>query len=189
MTDTKAPAVGVSILKNLGGNAQITLQTFYPQDATSAEADSIIDALVFRVNRQGAMAEIPDLQEELTKHEKTAAQFDEDFARVEAEFQHAQAARVVEAKTLEVDRKKIHDEAYAEHAKSGRQTAFEPRGHVKQILSRHDAALSRLTSEIEKAQAERDQAVNNLNISRERYAAEIARLKSEISKRTALLGN
>lgn len=186
---TAAPAIGISVTMNLGGDRQMVLQTFFPQEGSDAEANALTDRLVGIAERQKARCDIPDLQAELTKHERTLAQFLEDLARIDHEHTKKQAERAVEIETLVAQRKDVFEAAYAAHTKSGRSAqAFEPKGATASRLRAHDGAIAKIKTEMEKAEAERAVAVQNLQISINRYGDEIGRLNRDIDKRRLLLG-
>jgi hypothetical protein len=180
------PAVGVSITANLNGDRQIVLQTHFAGDATAAEKNAAVDGLNAVVDRAKAKYEIVDLEAKLADLSKAAAQFDEDYARIEADYWAAVERRKIERETYAADRSKAEADGYDAFKASGRAGAYAPKGHVKASLDRYDAAIKALDGLDQKAQAERDAAVQNLDISRKRFADEIVRVQGEIAKRREL---
>jgi predicted nuclease with TOPRIM domain len=181
-------AVGVDVIKTLAGGGQVRFQTFFPQGDIGAAGSGLVDGLVLMAERQAAQAELPDLQEQLTKMESELAQYDEDRKVVEASHVKRQAERAVEYSEIEAQHTTTHAVAYEEFRASGRDGVFEPRGHVAANLNRFVQAKAKIKAEIDKADAERDAAVKNLAISIERRQAEIARLATEITRRRSLVG-
>lgn len=183
----QAPAIGYSIVSNLGGDRQMTVQCFVGEDEVDAEVNSKIDRVFRVVDRQRARYQLVDLREERIKTSETLAQFEEDYARVEADYKKAAAERGVQLLELEQRRQGIHDGAYSTHAKSGRQTAFEPRGHTKQALDAFDAAKAQVEAEQVKADGERDQHKSNLDISLTRFRKALVAIDEKIAAAEALL--
>lgn len=187
-SDKTDPAIGVSIIANVGSSAQITLQTFFGRETPDAEANALIDRLMSFSSRQKAAAEIPDLEAELDKHERSLAQFDEDKARLDAEFERDQAVRQVQVEELTAHRTKLHDTAYENHVKTGRSAEFEVKGHIKANISRCDQEIVRIKAAMQKAVAERDLALQNLGTSRTRFVTEIEAIKNKLETRRRLVG-
>lgn len=188
LAPTPAPAIGYSIVSNLGGDRQMTVQCFVGED----EADRVIHAKIDRifrvVDRQKARYELVDLREERIKTDETLAQFKEDFARVEQEHAKAQAARDVEIVELQKVRGQKHQAGYSAHVATGRQGAYNPKGTVKVDLDRIDAGVQQLVDQKAKAEAEREQHVQSLNVSMERYTKALEALDAKVAARKALLG-
>lgn len=231
-----APAIGASITMNLGGDRQIVLQTFYDRDAPIDETNAMLDRLFIVADRQKARYELYDLRDELTKHEKTLAQFEEDLSRVETDFAKQKAERDVQVDELraieegrkedpafmevvkmqervngehESEIKKITDEGYEDFVSRGRTGTFVLEGNRRANVERKQAAIRSTNETVEKsrrelidrckvgianifqeqhkADAERDTALQNLNISRKRYNQEIERLEREIVRREAIV--
>jgi hypothetical protein len=184
----KSPAIGISLTMNVGNNAQAVLQTFVAQEASDKEANALLDRLFSLAARQKALGEIPELEEDLSKHKKTLAQFNEDLARVETDYETNKEKRLESIAKLTKDYEAEFEKAYETHSKSGRQGEFEPRGSVKSRLATYTAGINKIDQEMKKADAERHQAIEGLKISQVRYEAEIERLSADIAKRKALIG-
>lgn len=167
MQEAPAPAVGVSIVTDVARGRQITVQTFYPLGTPKAEIDTLLDELLAPINRQQALAELPELQEELTKAERTLAQFREDLAMVDVNHAAAQAKRGVELEEVQAlkatemakKEKEAKDEtasgngailksmqlAEAEFRASGRRGAFKLQGHQEANIKRLKEAVQQTT--------------------------------------------
>lgn len=175
-----APAVGVSIICSYGKDRQITLQTFFGRDDPPAQVHKLMDTLNGQIDRLKAKAEIPEMEEELFKLEKTLAQFREDLELTHPKEQEKIDALTEQAKAFQAEGDAIAQQAYAEFKASGRQGSFQPKGVVKTNIERKAAEVLRIEDMIRTAKAEGEQARFNLNLSVKRYEEEIVRLKDRI---------
>lgn len=181
-----APALGISTVVNMG-DRQITLQFHAPLDMAPADLNEIIDRVMAVADRQQAKAELPALHAELDKHVQTVAQFDEDSARVEHDFEVEQAKADVTIATLVEEKAKAINEAQEKHVASGRVSEFQMGPAVASRVKGFDRDIENVKAAKEKRQAERDLAVNNLGISRQRYDTAIEGLRAKIAECEAKL--
>ncbi len=179
----KVPAIGYSVVCNIPGDRQVTLQCFVDGDAPDEVLSAGLDKLLRQTDRIRAHYELPELEDQLTKHVKTLAQFQEDLAHVEAKHKVDQASRDVEIGELDNAIKEEMENGAKEHSSRGRLGSYEPRGYAKQRIEAIRAQQVQLRGQKDKAEAERTQAVQNLGISVQRYEQEIERLTAEIAKR------
>lgn len=192
MLETPAPAVGVSVVTDVARGRQITVQTFYPLGTPKAEIDKMLDELLAPVDRQKALAEMPDLEADLTKAKQTLEQFREDLAMVDINHASAQAKRGVELdeitalKNTELEKaaKDAKDvtarghgailtatqQAEAEFRAGNRRGEFVLKGHHKQ-------SVDQLRAEVEKTTEHNKSVLVNLEA---KYDADIAAKQREI---------
>lgn len=176
-------AIGYSITAAIDERRQIVFQHFIAADASDAEVNADLDRIMRLVDRQRAMYELPEKQAELNKLKDEISQFTEDkTVHAEANFQKSQADLDMQIATLQADRKKIYDDAYDAHRRSGRQSAFEPKGHVKNALDRADAGIAQAIEAKGKNEAERDFYVQNIDGNIQRRRDRIALLEGEIAE-------
>lgn len=197
MQEAPAPAVGVSAVTDVARGRQITVQTFYPLGTSKAVIDSLLDDLLAPIDRQKALAELPELEEDLTKQRRTLAQFLEDLALVDINHNAAQARRGVELDEIqnlkaaelaqaEKDAKAetarghgailtTQQQAEAEFRAAGRRGAFKLQGH-------QEANIKRLREAVEKTTAHNTQVLANLAA---KYDADIAAKQREIDNADA----
>jgi len=178
----EAPALGYSIVANLGGDRQITVQCFVASDEALSSINDKIDRALAVVDRQKARYELVDLRAEYDKVAKTYSQFKEDYARIEADYAASQA-------TLDEDLTKalaLYDDEYQSgynaHVESGRRGEYKPTGHRQSALLAIKGHQEKLKEARAKNEAERAAAVQNVEISIRRYEDEIARLAARISE-------
>lgn len=176
------PAIGYSILANLGGEKQITFQHFVSEDEDDAEVNARLDRIIALIDRQKARVDLPILREELADHERTLAQFMEDKARLDVDHKAAQARRDLQIATLGKEIEKLHNAGAEQHSATGRQAAYKPVGQVKVNIDRQRAGIAAIEQEKEAAEAERTQAHQNMSISVTRYEGEIERRKAKIAE-------
>lgn len=176
------PAIGYSILANLGGEKQITFQHFVSEDEDDAEVNAKLDRIIGLIDRQKARVDLPILREELADHERTLAQFMEDKQRLDVDHVAAQARRDLQIATLTKTIEGIHNEAAEQHMGTGRQAPYKPVGQVKVNIDRQRAGIAAIEAEKEVAEAECKQAHQNFDISVKRYEGEIERRKVKIAE-------
>jgi len=190
MTNVAAPAaaLGYSIVSNLDGNRQITVQCFVPED----EADEVVNAKldrVFRViDRQKARYDLVTEHEELEKEEKILAQLNEDLARIDVDFDVAQATLDEHMVEFDQQHKELFDEGYEAHVNTGRKGKYKPAGFSAGQLRAIDQAKANAADSKKKNEAEREQHRTGALISVERYKSAIAERKARIVSSKALLG-
>lgn len=189
MTTAPAPALGYSIVANLGGDRQITVQCFVGEDEPLSTINAKLDRALAVVDRQKARYEIDEIREDLSKHEKTYAQFVEDAERIELDYQQSQKGLNDEIEKLAALHDETRDAGYQAHVSSGRRGGFAPSGHLKQQLSAINGQKLQLAEARDKNTAERDAAISQLAISKARYEAEIDRLKTKIAAVEAKIGD
>ena len=188
MADAPAAAIGYSILTNLDGNRQLTMQCFVGEGETDEAINRKLDRAFAVIDRQKARYDIVNEVEELSKEKGTLAQLEEDLARVDADFEKAQAGLKEQASEVLVQRNAAHDEGYAEHSASGRRGTYEPRGLALQTIKATDAAARNIEEALHKNLAERDQHRAGVVISIERYNKAINERTARISGLEKLMG-
>ena len=170
-----APALGYSILANLGDEKQLTVQCFVDSEAPLASIHTQIDKAMAVIDRQKAKYRKRDLTKELDKMEATLRQLHEDLARLEGEFEKNQ---------------KAFDEAIGGAVKAQSDIVNAAYGRGRSTPVGQDAArVNALKREVEqlneqkaKATAERDQARQNTAVTISRYEEEISRAKEQIAE-------
>lgn len=171
-----APAVKVvasaySIVVGLTNDRQITFQSGYEAD----ESDEVVFARLQRnmrfADRLKANYELPTIEEELAKHVETLERFEDDMRRVENNHEIAQAKRQVELDE--------HMNLGAqEWEKSGKRGEYVPAGARARSIVLLKEALA-------KADAERSQNLEGLEISIKRYKEAIADYEVKLAKAKA----
>lgn len=163
---TKAPAIGMSLVANIGGDRQITLQTFYERDEPVEAVNALVDRMQAVTDRQEAKYKLVAVLDNLKQHVKTLERLEEDLATVDAKHDQKQAERRLQLdeivataaeqvaaaeKQMQAEtvnglnaRKLRWEEAEQKFREGGRRGEFRPDGHVKQNLDVLDAELKRV---------------------------------------------
>ena len=177
---SEAPALGYSIVANLGDNRQITAQCFVAHDEPLSVVNDHIDKVMRVIDRQRATYQIKELQTELDTLVATKTRAEDDLARVEEHFVADQTRVDVQLQHLANSDKEIREAALAR----GRG------GPVGGEAARAKAIKAEQTELVElkaRAKAERDQARQNLAISIGRYEENIEASKAKIADCRALI--
>jgi predicted nucleic acid-binding Zn-ribbon protein len=184
----QAPAIGMSLVMNLGGDRQATLQCFIAQEDGEDKANDLLDRM-FRIgDRQKARYELDGLTDELAKHESTLTQLNEDFDRLEKEFATKSVELQEEVRGYQAEAEALRQEGYNKWAASGRRGEYHPEGYTKSGIARAEDAAMKAAEAMTKAANERTNEMAGIRVSQLRYGTEIERIKSEIAKRRTLLG-
>jgi uncharacterized small protein (DUF1192 family) len=188
VTAAAAPAIGYSIVCNLGGDRQMTIQCFVGEDESDAVVAARIDRIFRVVDRQKARYSIGDLQKERAKLEDELSQGEEDVATVDLNFNRAQAGLDVQLAELNKQHEQIFNAAYEAHTKA-RTGEFKPTGHAKANLDRIKSAVDQIHEQRAKNDAERAQHRDGFLISQNRRRDRIALLSAEIAGLEALISS
>lgn len=182
-----SPALGYSVLANLGGDRQITVQCFVSSDETLKSINTKIDTALAVVDRQKARYELVDLREERHKTAETLAQFEEDFARVELEFAKAQEELKGQIPQVQAAANEAFEKGYADYVTTGRRGDYKPAGTTKQIMQAAEMSERNIREALQKNQNERDQALQQTQISIQRFKQALATIDAKIADREAKL--
>lgn len=183
----KAAAIGVSVTCNLGGTRQVVLQTFYPQDAPPKELHAALDSLMSLADRQEAKYSLPDLYEELEKHEAAVRNLQADVARVDEQFFARMATLEAEYVKHMAEADRIFQEGYDIHVNEGKQGEYKPQGNRQQAFKVTGAAAAKVKEQITKENAEREQSLTGVMTNLERFEEQTAIRKAKIAKAEALV--
>ena len=181
MSEAKpTPAIGYSILANIGDDRQVTFQHFVGEDESDEAANAAIDRIMRIIDRQKAIRRIPDLVKERNQVEGQLTQFARDLAAVEADYAAREEARKKLILELQVKRKETYDAGYAEHATSGRRGSYEPAGRRASMISTLDTDISKQLEEALHEANAREQATQGLNANNEMRRVRLAQIAEEI---------
>lgn len=186
--DKPATALGYSIVINLDGNRQVTAQCFVAEDEDDSAINSKFDRVFAILDRQKARYDIVNEREELAKETGTLDQLKEDLARVDHDFDKAQAALDLQMIEMQEQNKGVFEAGYNEHIISGRRGEYVPKGFAAQQARATEAALANVTADKAKNNAEREQHRQGVLISVERYDKAIAQRRHRIVELEKLLG-
>ena len=190
-------AVGVTLVHTIADGRQISFSTAFAEDMSKEKRNALLDDLMSLSNRQKAISDRPDVEAELLKHRETLAQYQEDMARLEAEFPTKQAAREASLQALVKGRDNAREEqlaefteqyeklttrragefntGYKEHLDRGRTGEYKPSGH-------REANLRNMDKELEQARETIKNAMVQFEVD---YDAKIGSAREEIHKAAA----
>lgn len=179
-----APAIGMSLQFDLGGNRTLVLQTHVDGDAPALVINSALDLIAQAADRQRLRYDLKVMRKELKLHQKTLKAGEEDFARIEAK---AKAAYDAQLKALAMAI--VEGDARGENAwkARGKQGAYKREGAWAQQAANKISELENLRAQgfklSDKEAIERDNAQVTLGKHRER----IAEIEQEIKEAEAAL--
>jgi chromosome segregation ATPase len=181
MADIAAPALGYSILANLGDEKQLTVQCFADSEEPLTSIHEKVDKAMAVVDRQKAKYKARDLRAEVAKMERTLRQLEGDLARLEADFETNQQALDSRAAECIKSIAALQDEAHSR----GR---AQPVGANKASERALQQEIEHLKEQKAKAAAERAQARANTAVNIGRYRDEIDKANEQIAECEALIG-
>lgn len=183
MTDeTAAPALGYSILANLGDEKQLTVQCFVDSEDDIDTIHGKVDRAMAVVDRQKAKYRLKDLRKEVEEMEAGLARQEDDLARLETQFETNQAALDERIRELLVAREDVQKRAFAR----GRSA---PVGAEKATFTNTKKEIEQLTEEKAKAITEREAARSNMAVNVGRFRDAIAKKSAEIAECEALVSD
>jgi seryl-tRNA synthetase len=177
----KVPAIGLSITANIDGNRQVVFQGFFDENEEDKAVNRRVDRIMRLVDRQRSIYEIPGLREELQKLTDELDQYNEDVGKAEAEFNKAQALLDVQIIEVQKTRAKDYEAGREEHARAGKMGSYKPAGNRARNLEICDKQLDDIKKQKETNAAERQQFLDNIQVSIERRTARIAILQDKIA--------
>lgn len=184
----QAPAIGYSVVSNLPGDRQVTMQCFISEGESDAAVHARLDRMMGFVDRQKARYELVDLEEELVKRQEGRDLFEHDLENVKRTHAEKLAMLDVQMLTIRQDAEATRKAAYdAWSIASGRRGAFKPQGADKQKIDRCSEAIAALEAEKTKMVAERDQHIDNVHHSIEHHKKGIAKTQDLIALKRRFL--
>lgn len=175
-----SPALGYSIVANLGDNRQITMQCFVGHDETPEVINTQIDKVMRVLDRQRAVGSIKELLVDAETQRTSLARCEDDLSRLEGQF-HADMAVADAQLATGLDALRVITDAAGARGRSG--PVGGEAGRAKAIMS----SQKELSEYKARVQAERDQALQNMAVSISRYREEIAKVEAKITEAQNLI--
>lgn len=176
------PAIGYSITANIGDDRQVVFQHFVGSDETDASVNAALDRIMGLIDRQKARAALPGLLAERRKLVDENAQYEQDRAEAELNYQKAQAALETQLVEAGEAKKEAMSAGYSQHVQSGRTGEYKPKGAVAASITAAERVEKELKAAMDKNTAERDQHIENMRITMDRRVARIALLDEQIAE-------
>jgi hypothetical protein len=177
---TQIPILRYSLTFDLGAGRVCAMETYSPSDGSLRDLNLMLDKMTAAGDRQRAHYKIEELERELDGLEKEQAQHAEDLARIDREYEAAQAKRQEQAEAGTKALSGIEEAAANDPRKRG--PVIELKGAVKANYGRVKDGVEKLKAEMEKAKEERTVAHGNSKTVMDRRAALIAKAKDEIAR-------
>lgn len=179
-TKKEAPAIGMSIVMNIPGERQITLQSFVAQEDGLKAQNDLLDRMNLLAERQRAKYLVKDFEAELaTKKDEIKFRLADRQRQEEA---HAKKlaehnAKIGEFKAAAENAKK---EGYEIHVNSNRKGPYEPRGHVLTRINACNAGVHNEEEQIKKVEADFNLWLQSNQTSIDNANSKIEELRSAI---------
>lgn len=168
----KVVATAVSIVVGLADDRQITFQTGYEGDETDDAVNGRLDRTMRFANRLKAIYSLPNLEDELERHEKTIERFQADRDEIEKNLAVKQAMRSVELGER-------RNKAVKAWQAGGRQGEFRPQGATARDLDL-------IQGEMDRAEEDAKQGRENFKVSMKRHEEERDICAAKVAKAKAL---
>lgn len=177
---SESPALGFSIIANLGDNRQLTCQCFVDVDEDLSVIHARIDKVQRVIDRQRARYEIADITKERDTAAKTLQRAKDDLATVEAGYKGSISENDQRLIDIAADLAGINNAA----AERGRGS---PQGADKSRVTALERERKDIVAAKQKLDAERDQYLQNVIVSIERFEEAVADCDARLAAAHALI--
>lgn len=183
-----ATAIGYSIVTNMGGDRQMTVQCFVGED----EPDEVINARidkVFRIcDRQKARYDLDKQYAEFEEAARHLRNFLNAIPIAEDSSKRQIAALKVELAAKEEARKEVWEEGYQAHLSGHRKGEFVPNGALKGRLAAMDSEIQKVRDKIAAVPADSEQHKQKVLIDIRRYQDDLHKRRIYINDLRRLSG-
>lgn len=170
-----APAIGYSMVLQLGNERQMTVQCFVSEDESDDTINRKIDKVFRAANRQKAIYDLSSLEEKFEETGRHLRNFLNALPLAKQDADRRKAVLAVELQGKRDARAEVYQEAYGQHVSSGRRGDFRPTGHTASRLAAMDA-------EIKKAEEAIAALPNDLEQHRQTTANNIWKYQDDLKK-------
>jgi hypothetical protein len=178
----------MSVITNMPGDRQITLQSHIAADATLHQQNALADRMFAILDRQKARYELTGKIEELDRHKLMLQRMKDDEVEAEKGYQKKQATLRAQIKACVDETERLGKEGYDKHMASGRRGNYKPDGARSSAISGAEKQAKLYQEHIEKNEAEKQVEISNFEKTKQRFREEIAKLEADIGFRKQLLG-
>jgi CRISPR/Cas system CSM-associated protein Csm5 (group 7 of RAMP superfamily) len=186
--DLKAPAIGYSIVVNMGGDRQMTVQCFVGEGEDEGVIAARIDK-VFRIcDRQKAKYDLEKLYKQFEESGRHLRNFLNAIPIAEKQSRHQIAALKVELAEKEAYRKQVFEEGYQKHVTAGRKGVFTPGGALAGQLRAIDSEIQKVKDKITAVPADTEQHKQKVLIDVQRYQDDLHKQRLVIDDLRKLAG-
>jgi hypothetical protein len=175
-----ATAIGYSIVSNLGGDRQMTVQCFVGEDEAEEVINSRIDKVFKVLDRQKAKYDLDKLESEFEELGRHLHNFIKGLAMAEQTARHQVAVLNVKLGEQQMARRDVYEEGYQKHLSQGRKGTFVPGGALQSRLNGMDIDIQKTKDAIAAAPADAAQ-------SKAQVAENIYKYQDDMKKRRAAI--
>ena len=183
-----AAAIGYSMMCNLGGERQMTIQCFVGEDESDEIVNARIDRIFRVVDRQKAKYDLDKeekLAEECALHLRN---FLNAIPIAEKALERQIAVLTVELNAKEAAKKEVFEEGYAKHVSGGRSGVFKPSGALESRLRNMDADIQKTRDAIVAAPRDNDQHRQQAVINVRKYQDDLKKRREYINELRSMAG-
>jgi len=177
---TPVPAIGYSIVANVGGERQFTAQCFVEQDESDAEINAKVDRIMKVIDRQRAIYGLEELESQLTREKLTLFNGDQKISEEEARYTKSVEALNERRAELVEQRTAINDAAY----EKGRSSPVGAEGGRYNAMGKELGEIDKQLKELEQG---RKDALQMMAPGREKQLEITAEVEAKIAKAKALI--
>lgn len=183
-----ATAIGYSIVTNMGGDRQMTVQCFVGEDDDDEAINRRIDK-VFRIcDRQKARYDLDKQYKEFEEAGRHLRNFLNAIPIAEHNAKCQTAALTVELRAKEEARKEVYEEGYSAHLNGRRRGEFVPGGALKSRLATMDGEIQKVRERIAAIPADTQQHKDKVLIDVQRYQDDLHKRRLHINDLRGLAG-
>ena len=182
----KAPAVGVSVAIDLGGNRTMTIQSHFAQEDGLAGGNKVVDLLTMIAERQRAKIDVVEIGKKIADHRRVLANLNEDFGRIDAEALTKVKALADAMFKAKEDAEAVLQDDFKAFRAAGKQGDYRASAQAKANHARSEQAFTSAESDWRVAMSEREAALKNHEVTVTRYNQEIEKLIEELDQRRSI---
>jgi hypothetical protein len=184
----QAPAIGYSIVSNMGGDRQMTVQCFVAEDEDLAVINSKIDRIFSVLDRKKAHYDLTKLEKEIEEVGRHLRNFLNAIPMAEKTAEHQIAVLKVKLAEQEKYRDELEKDGYNEHIKSGRKGNYVPKGHALSKINAVNAEIEKTREAIAAVPKDTEQHRETTRVNVQRYKDDLKKRRAEINDLRMIAG-
>lgn len=184
----QVPAIGYSILCNMGGDRQMTVQCFVGEDESEDVIAARMDKVFRVVDRQKARYDLDKLYKEFEEAGRHLRNFLNAIPIAEHQAKHQIAVLEAELSAMQDAKKEVFNQGYEQHTASKRRGPFEPSGALKGRLNAMEQEIQKKRDRIRQVPEEQRQHRDQTLINVQKYQDDLRRMRLKINDTRTLAG-
>lgn len=186
----QVPMIGYSIVANFPDQStQMTAQCFVPENETDEEVSRRISRVMRVVDRQRAFYDRVTVRKEVVDLREKLSQCEEDIGRAEVDHRRQLASLDVQLSELEERRVSTATAGKIAWEANGRRGDYKPVGPIKAQLDNFEQVAKQVAAERDRLEADKAQHLEQIEVSKRRFAQAIASREQRIAELDALIGD